>query len=368
MSHTILLVQQQVKKPESRVWADYETINQCLEGVCKIYEEQLKQQNPTAPTITYDISQLFKFIDQLADLCCLEFHSATGTYVPHTKDWIKENIYALLRNQADFNLRNYLREEIWQFSRRRNEVNNSQEQICGPFRNRVWKFLSIPQYFESFMFYGLLQCLDHILMVYTFLPLRCIIIFISLLSYVTFSLVGSCIPSFKPKNFILYATDVRELVKFSFVCICTIFLYTFDSSIAYHEIRTQSIIKIYIFFNLLEVADRLLSAVCLDAVDDVLYTVSAGLGRQRVFPSDRVVTTSSSVSSIDPPSSAEAVSLGAFIVQYLFALTCLAAHCLLLLAQVTTLNVAFNSQNRSLLTVIISNNVSSIVPCTSSYR
>lgn len=100
MSHTILLVQQQVKKPDSRVWADYETLNQCLEGVCKIYEEQLKQQNPTAPTITYDISQLFKFIDQLADLSCLEFHPATGTYVPHTKDWIKENIYALLRNQA----------------------------------------------------------------------------------------------------------------------------------------------------------------------------------------------------------------------------------------------------------------------------
>lgn len=58
---------------------------------------------------------------------------------------------------------------------------------------------------------------------------------------------------FRPQRFILYATDVRELVKFSFVCICTIFLYTFDSSIAYHEIRTQSIIKIYIFFNLLEV-------------------------------------------------------------------------------------------------------------------
>ena len=100
MAHTILLVQQQVKKPETRVWADYETLNQCLEGVCKIYEEQLKQQNPTAPTITYDISQLFKFIDQLADLSCLEFDPATGTYIPHTKDWIKENIYALLRNQA----------------------------------------------------------------------------------------------------------------------------------------------------------------------------------------------------------------------------------------------------------------------------
>ena len=52
----------------------------------------------------------------------------------------------------------------------------------------------------------------------------------------------------------LLGTDARELVKFSFVCVCTVFLYTFDSSIAYHEIRTQSIIKIYIFFNLLEVS------------------------------------------------------------------------------------------------------------------
>ncbi len=57
-------------------------------------------------------------------------------------------------------------------------------------------------------------------------------------------------------NFKVYSTDARELVKFSFVCICTVFLYTFDSSIAYHEIRTQSIIKIYIFFNLLEVSTR----------------------------------------------------------------------------------------------------------------
>ena len=48
-----------------------------------------------------------------------------------------------------FNFMNYLKEEIWQYSRRRNEMNNSQEQISGPFRNRVWKFLSIPQYFES---------------------------------------------------------------------------------------------------------------------------------------------------------------------------------------------------------------------------
>lgn len=40
-------------------------------GICKIYEEHLKRQNPDCPSITYDISQLFDFIDQLTDLSCL---------------------------------------------------------------------------------------------------------------------------------------------------------------------------------------------------------------------------------------------------------------------------------------------------------
>lgn len=42
-------------------------------GVCKIYEEHLKRQNPNTPSITYDISQLFDFVDQLADLSCLVY-------------------------------------------------------------------------------------------------------------------------------------------------------------------------------------------------------------------------------------------------------------------------------------------------------
>jgi len=40
-------------------------------GTCKIFEEYLKKMNPNSPSITYDISQLFEFIDQLADLSCL---------------------------------------------------------------------------------------------------------------------------------------------------------------------------------------------------------------------------------------------------------------------------------------------------------
>jgi hypothetical protein len=69
-SHTILLVQPGLK-PETRTYSDYESVNECMEGVCKIYEEHLKRQNPNTPSITYDISQLFDFVDQLADLSCL---------------------------------------------------------------------------------------------------------------------------------------------------------------------------------------------------------------------------------------------------------------------------------------------------------
>ena len=68
MSHTILLVQP-TKRPEGRTYA--ESVNKRMEGVCKMYEEHLKRMNPNSPSITYDISQLFDFIDDLADLSCL---------------------------------------------------------------------------------------------------------------------------------------------------------------------------------------------------------------------------------------------------------------------------------------------------------
>lgn len=72
-------------------------------GVCKIYEEHLKRRNPNTPTITYDISQLFDFVDQLTDLSCLVYQKSTNTYAPYNKDWIKEKIYVLLRRAAGHN-------------------------------------------------------------------------------------------------------------------------------------------------------------------------------------------------------------------------------------------------------------------------
>ncbi|CAG9862181.1 unnamed protein product [Phyllotreta striolata] len=99
MAHTILLVQPG-SNPETRTYTDYESFNECLEGVCKIYEKHLKRRNPNTPTISYDLSQLFDFIDQLADLSCLVYQKSVNAYAPYNKDWIKEKIYILMRQAA----------------------------------------------------------------------------------------------------------------------------------------------------------------------------------------------------------------------------------------------------------------------------
>ncbi len=71
-----------------------------MEAVCKLYEEHLKRQKPNILTITYDISQLFEFLDELVDLSCLVHQRSTNTYTPYNKEWIKEKIYIVLRRQA----------------------------------------------------------------------------------------------------------------------------------------------------------------------------------------------------------------------------------------------------------------------------
>ncbi|XP_075239984.1 enhancer of rudimentary homolog [Convolutriloba macropyga] len=98
-AHTILLIQTG-RGSDTKTFSDYESLEEALEGICKTFEEHLKRTNPTKPTITYDISQLFDFIDQLPDLSCFLLEKEYGLYAPYDKDWIKTQVYELLRKQA----------------------------------------------------------------------------------------------------------------------------------------------------------------------------------------------------------------------------------------------------------------------------
>ena len=115
MSHTILLVQPN-RRQDSRSYADFESVNEAMEGICKIYEEQLKKENSSHHSITYDIrywaiydviiknfSQLFDYIDNLTDLSVLVYQRASMAYAPYNKV-LFQNFFILLQ---------YRRLQIW---------------------------------------------------------------------------------------------------------------------------------------------------------------------------------------------------------------------------------------------------------------
>ena len=88
-SHTIVLFQP--SSFESRTYHDYETLPLALEGtsftikadylffflllgILKIYEQELKREHPTQRNITYDIKDLYRYIDDsVKDISCLVY-------------------------------------------------------------------------------------------------------------------------------------------------------------------------------------------------------------------------------------------------------------------------------------------------------
>ncbi|KAF0717322.1 Aste57867_2353 [Aphanomyces stellatus] len=70
--HTIILVQY-TEDPNSRTYLDFESVNSAMDGVVKMYEAKLKQLNPNKRNITYDIQDLYNYIDSLADLSTLVY-------------------------------------------------------------------------------------------------------------------------------------------------------------------------------------------------------------------------------------------------------------------------------------------------------
>ncbi|KAI0973341.1 DUF747-domain-containing protein [Xylaria arbuscula] len=116
------------------------------------------------------------------------------------------------------------------------------------------------------------------------------------------------------------------------VLICSsIALSHLDASRMYHFIRAQSSMKLYVIYNILEVADRLLSAIGQDILECL-------------FSAETLSRNSSGRSKILLP-------FGMFLLSLIYNVI----HTWCLFYQVITLNVAVNSYSNSLLTLLISN-------------
>jgi len=99
MSHTIVLLQAN-SNASSRQYSDFENEDKAMDAICQLYEAKLKTENRNAKKITYDITDLFAFIDQLPDLATLTFDARISAYVPRNKQWIKDRVFAHLKKQA----------------------------------------------------------------------------------------------------------------------------------------------------------------------------------------------------------------------------------------------------------------------------
>ncbi|KAJ3291526.1 hypothetical protein HK104_005989 [Borealophlyctis nickersoniae] len=190
-------------------------------------------------------------------------------------------------------------------------------------KERVQNFLSVPYELERLMTFGYLICFDSFLYIFTILPIR---IGIAL---------GKLLKSFVFRTTPLKSAQKCDLIKGALICLCWYMLQSFDASRLYHAVRGQAIIKLYVIFNVLEICDKLCSAFGHDILDSL-------------FSATAVRSAHSS------PTSTHRRRLGRFT-HFVVALLYVFTHSIVLFYQVMTLNVAVNSYNNALLTLLLSN-------------
>jgi hypothetical protein len=211
------------------------------------------------------------------------------------------------------------------------------EQRFTDKRQKVYVFLTVPKELEKFMWYGFFQCVDAFLFVFTLLPIRFLLALWFLFSRSIKRTLNVCLAS--KRTFVaqplLQPAEICDLLKGIILILGAFLMHHVDTSILYHLIRSQSVIKLYIFYNMLEVADKLVSSFGQDILDTLYWTATESRGKKRQH-------------------------LGV-LPHLLMAIGYVYLHTNLILLQATSLNVALNSKNKALLTVMLSNNVSTLL-------
>ncbi|EFA80142.1 DUF747 family protein [Heterostelium album PN500] len=239
-------------------------------------------------------------------------------------------------------------------------------------REQVYNFVHVPWELEKLLSFGFLICLENFLYLFTFLPIRIVFTFLKLLA-LPFS-----------KKYRLTNTQVYDIFRTFIWIISFAFLNLVDSSMVYHHIRGQAVIKLYIIYNVLEVLDKLCCSFGQDIFDS-LYWMSVSLrgsqtnstttGSSSSSSTAKSTSSSSSSSSSSTPSKSTSTTAtvppppfsskfqqmgsGQILAPFQHIIVCtiyVCLHSLILFTQVITLNVAINSYNNSLLTLIMSNN------------
>ena len=207
------------------------------------------------------------------------------------------------------------------------EYLNSVQESAPDVDVQMEEFIKVPAAVETIMSYGFFICVDSFLYMFTVLPIR--FIWSCLLLVIKVS-VGRGIQASNP-HFQFHRRHLYQLIQvFILFVIYRYVLVPISIGKLYHWIRGQSMIKLYVIIAMVEIFDRLFSSLGQDCLDSMYWnTVSRPRSRR-------------------------------FVVSVVVVLLYAAFHALILFVHVATLNVAMNSADHALLTLLISGNFAEI--------
>lgn len=132
---------------------------------------------------------------------------------------------------------------VWSLLKEEIAIDNKEREFIPLEKlEQVYNFVNVLFHFEKTLFFGFWVCLDAFLFIFSSLPIRFIIFLFQLfLSIITFSNRISKHQWYYAIQGIIFIITVSFLVIYC------------DSSHAYHWIRQQQAIRLYVLFSILEV-------------------------------------------------------------------------------------------------------------------
>ncbi len=207
----------------------------------------------------------------------------------------------------------------------RDFVHDTEAALGWEEQQLVLSMVKIPLKVESLMLYGLILATDSFLYVFTYLPLRALWAFLLLASKILTYPVKHLFPNLQG----MFARQhVYILLRTITLIIAAWSIGYLDMSRAYHYIKMLSFMRLYVIFNLLDIFDKLLTALGQDIFDSLHWATQNR-------PWDR-----------------KCKIFAMSIAGLLYAMV----HGALTFARMVALNVAINTKDNALLTLLISNN------------
>ena len=208
----------------------------------------------------------------------------------------------------------------------RSSVPDAEAALGWEEQELITSVVKTPFFVEGLMLYGFVLAMDSFLAVFTYLPLRAIWAFFLLCA----KLMTWPISQWYPRAHMDYFSrqHIYILLRTMTMLIAAWSIGFMDMSRAYHYIKMLSFMKLYMIFNLLDIIDKLLTALGQDIFDSLHWSTQNRPFERKL----RIVFN----------------TIGASLYAVL--------HGALTFARLVSLNVAINSKGSALLTLLISNN------------